>query len=118
MQVIVNALKGSYIFNSYYLQGSYFLLGLGKNYKLSTSTLSNIKPNNNTALEVAFRYSTIDLNDKNKNGGTQKDYSFALNWYITKEFKLSFNYIVAMPKDTDNYSGLLQIAQIRTLFAS
>ena len=117
MKVDVNSIDKIYSFDSFYIQGSYFIVGFGKRYKLSTSTLSNVKPNSDGALEVAFRYSTIDLNDKDEHGGSQTDYTSALNWYISKEFKVSFNYIIAMPKDTDDYDGLLQLVQVRTLFA-
>ena len=99
------------------MQGSYFLFGLGKRFKMETSTLANIKPNSDGALEVAFRYSKIDLNSKDEHGGSEINYTYGLNWYPTKEFRLSANYVVAMPKDTDDYSGRLQFFEIRTLFA-
>jgi phosphate-selective porin OprO/OprP len=106
-----------YNFNGYYAQASYFLLGKGRRYKTETSTFGKINPNNDTALEVAFRYSYINLNDKDEHGGEQTDYNFGVNWYITREFKWMFNYIMAYPNDTDDYDGLLQIWQMRLLFA-
>jgi len=113
----VDALKGIYNFDAYYLQGSYFLFGKGRRFDISDSTLSKIKPNRDGSLEFAIRYSYINLNDKNEHGGEQTDINYALNWYISKELKLMFNYIVSKPKGTDNYDGLLQIMQSRLLFA-
>jgi phosphate-selective porin OprO/OprP len=113
----VHALKDDYSFSAYYVQGSYFILGNGRRYSFDTSTLSKIKPNKDTSVELAFRYSHVNLNDKDEHGGMQTDYTYALNWYITKELKLMANYIVAQPKGTDDYDGLLQVVQARVLFA-
>lgn len=120
--VDVLALKDNYTFNAYYLQGSYFPIGKGRRYKTSNSTLGKIKPTKDGALELAFRYSYINLNDDGENGvnpehgGQQSDYNFGVNWYINSEFKMMFNYIIAEPKGTDEYDGRLQIFQMRTLF--
>ncbi|MEA3228792.1 MAG: porin, partial [Campylobacterota bacterium] len=116
VQVSLDALKDSYSFDAYYIQGSYFLLGVGRKYKFSNSTMANVKPYAQGALELAFRYSYINLNDKDEQGGTQLDYNYGLNWYISKELKATLNYVVAQPK-TESYDGLLQVLQARVLFA-
>jgi len=122
-RVQVDSLVDRYSFHGYYLEGSYFLFGDAKSYKMSSATLAKIKPYGFGALEMAFRYSKLSLIDqglsgvKPENGGSQIDYTYALNWYITNEFKASLNYIVANPKDTDDYDGLFQIVQARILFA-
>jgi phosphate-selective porin OprO/OprP len=116
-KVKVDAKKGIYNFNGYYLQGSYFLVGKGRRFKVSTSTFGKIRPNKGGAIELAARYSYINLNDKDEHGGEQTDYNFGINWYINSEFKLMFNYVMAYPKDTDDYDGMLQIFQARMLFA-
>jgi len=121
--VRVVAHKDIYTFNAFYLQGSYFIIGKGRKYKMNTSTLGKIKPVKNGALELAFRYSYINLNDDGEkainpeHGGEQSDYNFGLNWYLNNEFKVMLNYIIAEPKDTDEYDGRLHIIQLRTLFA-
>jgi phosphate-selective porin OprO/OprP len=113
----VNALKDSYTFDAYYIEGSYFVIGNGRRYKFSNSTLAKIKPNKDGALEVAFRYSYIDLNDKDESGGVESDYNFGVNWYINDKLKFMLNYVVAEPKNTDDYDGRLQILQARALFS-
>lgn len=113
----VDARKGQYDFYAYYLQGSYFILGDGRKYKTGTATLSKVKPNRDGDIELAFRYSYIDLIDKDELGGTQSDCNYGLNWYINNELKLMLNYIVAEPKNTATYNGRLQILQARALFA-
>ena len=110
-------LDESYNFDAYYVQGSYFLIGLGRAYRFKDSTLAKIKPSREGALEFAFRYSSIDLNDKDEVGGMQSDYTFGINWYVNKELKFMLNYIIAEPTSTDNYDGTTQILQARALFA-
>ena len=115
--VLTEALKDDYNFNGYYFEGSYFILGKGKRYKFGDSTLGKIRPNKDGALELAFRYSYLDLNDKDEYGGTQVDYNYGVNWYYSPQLKFMFNYIIANPSDTDDYDGRLQILQSRVLFA-
>jgi hypothetical protein len=59
----------------------------------------------------------LDLDSLDETGGSQRDYNMGINWYYNKQLRLMFNYIIAEPKDTENYSGRLQIAQARVLFA-
>jgi len=112
----VEARKGHYDFYAFYVQGSYFLLGSGKRFKMSTSTLSKIKPKKDGALEIAARYAYINLNDKDEHGGEQQDLTLGLNWYIDDKLRVSGNYILANPKETDDYDGVFQIWQARILF--
>ncbi len=112
----IDSLVDSYNFEGYYLQGSYFILGSGKKFKRSTSTLSKIKPNKDGAVELAFRYSHVDLNDKDEAGGIQDDISYGVNYYVSKELKFMLNYVLARPQ-SDRYDGQLQILQARALFA-
>ena len=117
MDSTVAAQKGDYHFYSYFLQGSYFFIGRGKRFNTKESKFSKIKTTKGGALELALRYSYINLNDKNEQGGEQTNYNFSLNWYLTTEFKVMMNYIRALPEGTDDYNGVLNIYQMRLLFA-
>ena len=117
MDSLVDAKKGSYHFYSYSLEGSYFLIGQGKRFNTKESKFSKIKTTRGGALELALRYSFINLNDKDRKGGKQSDYNVALNWYLTTEFKMMFNYIRALPQGTQDYNGVINIYQMRLLFA-
>jgi len=112
----VSAVKGDYNFYGYYLQGSYFLVGRGKRFKVSTSTMSKVKPTIDGAVELAARYAYINLNDKDEHGGQQQDLTLGVNWYIDDKLRLTANYILANPKETDDYDGIFQIWQARALF--
>jgi phosphate-selective porin len=111
----------TYNFDAYYLEGSYFLIGSGKKYKFKESVLGKVKPSLDGALEFAVRYSYINLtdtsNDKDEIGGSQTDYTMGVNWYLSKELKLTLNYIISEPTGTEEYDGRLQILQGRVLFA-
>ena len=117
MDSTVNARKGDYHFYSYFVEGSYFIIGEGKRFNAKESKFSRVKVTKDTALELALRYSHINLNDKDEHGGEQTNYNFSLNWYITPELRAMMNYIHALPKGTDDYDGALNIYQMRLLFA-
>ena len=117
MDSVVKAAKGDYHFTSYFLEGSYFFIGEGKRFNAKESKLAKVKVTKDTALELALRYSHIDLNDKDEHGGKQTDYNFALNWYLTPEFRVMLNYIRALPQGTDDYDGVINIYQMRMLVA-
>ena len=119
----VLALIDNYSFNAYYLQASYFLFGANRRYSTKEVKLKKIKPLKGGALELALRYSYINLNDEGQDqinpehGGEQTDYNLALNYYFSKEIRGMINYIIVEPKGTDDYDGRLQILQARILLA-
>ncbi|MBU0721178.1 hypothetical protein KJ877_07540 [bacterium] len=115
IQSEVDAQSDDYTFNGYYAQVGYFLFGSSKTYKQSSANFSANKIIDNE-VEIAFRYSFVDLNDKDEQGGTQKDYNFALNWYISKNLKLMANYIQAYPL-SDTYNGDFNLFQARTVIS-
>ena len=49
------------------------------------------------AWEVAARFSHLDLNDENIQGGTLTDYTVGVNWFLNPYLKCVFNWIHAMP---------------------
>ena len=115
IQSKLEALSNNYSFNGYYAQVGYFLFGSSKAFKQRSSKFSSKKIKNGD-VELGFRYSFIDLNDKDEQGGTQKDYNFAANWYINKNLKIMGNYIIACPS-SDEYNGKFNIAQARAVIS-
>ena len=116
MDSTVKAQKGEYNFYSYFVEGSYFLVGRGKRFNTKFSKFAKLKPTKDGAVEVGLRYSYVDMNDKDEQGGEQTNYNFTCNWYISPEFKVMTNYILALPKNTDDYDGVINIYQMRLLF--
>ena len=118
MDSSVNAIKNNYHFYSYFLDGSYFFIGNGKRFNTKESKFSRVKViNKNGAIELALRYSYINLNDKERQGGEQTNYNLSLNWYISTEFKIMMNYIHALPKGTKDYDGDINIYQMRFMLS-
>jgi len=91
----------------WYAQASYFLTGESRPYKVSNGTFGRVKPTSPFSLkeggwgawEVAARYSVIDLNDNNIQGGAVRDITLGVNWYLNNHTRLMANYIMS---DTDS----------------
>lgn len=107
----IDALKDDYSFDAYYLQGSYFLTKHKRKYKFSNSTITRIKPKKG-AVEVALRYSYIDLNDKDETGGEQTDMNYGINFYVNNEVRIMVNYVTSWI-DSEDYDGMLHLVQAR-----
>jgi phosphate-selective porin OprO/OprP len=99
-------------FWGFYVYAGYFITGENRKYRTSKGTLSGIKPKNNFnpfkggwgALEAAFRYSYIDLNNHNIRGGKESNFTIGLNWYPYPKTRLMFNYVHARVMDRDSPS--------------
>lgn len=85
-----------------YVMVSYFLTGENQNY--TKGIFGRITPKKNFlehgglgALETAFRFSTLDLNDGSagKFGGKEDNDTAALNWYLNAHTRVIFNYVRA-----------------------
>lgn len=113
IQSRIDAQSDDYVFDGYYAQVGYFLFGGSKSFKRGSSKFSS-KNIENGDVELGLRYSYINLNDKDEEGGTQKDYSLALNWYLNKNLKLMTNYVRAYPSSED-YDGVLNLVQARVV---
>ena len=90
-----------------YSQASYFITGESRPYDKKTGALDRLVPlrpfihehgclQGPGAWDLAARWSTIDLNNANRNGGQLTDLTAGLNWYLNGYTKLQFNYIHAM----------------------
>ena len=103
-------------FNSWYISGSYFLTGEHRAYNASEGAFGRIKLDDNFdsrggwgALELAARYSTIDLDDGPIDGGELDNITVGLNWYLNPNVRIMFNYVHADIED----SGEADIFQTR-----
>jgi phosphate-selective porin OprO and OprP len=94
-----------------YVSASWVLTGESRPYK--SGAFSNVKPKNDYgAVELAARYSTLDLNDGLTFGGKQHDWTVGLNWYLGQHFKLQANYIRAF-SDRGNLALDPKITELR-----
>ena len=104
-------------FCGWYLAASWFATGESRAYKSSVGAFSRVSPNVNFgpdgmgALELAARYSMLDLSDKNIDGGEVDDVTLAVNWYLNPNARIMFNYVNsdADVGDVDVYQTRFQI---------
>jgi phosphate-selective porin OprO/OprP len=94
--------SGSATFPSFYAQAGWILTGEHRPYNKSSAALGRIKPNHpigsrcgGGAVELAARYSWIDLNNGAITGGELSNITYGVNWYLNDFTKLQFNYISA-----------------------
>jgi phosphate-selective porin OprO/OprP len=85
-----------------YVQTGYFLTGERRPYDRQNGVFGRVRPLAPVgkcglgALEVAARYSYLNLNDDGVRGGELNDVTLGLNWYLNQYTKFQFNYIRAM----------------------
>ncbi len=84
--------------DGFYLETAYAIWGTGKKYKSSAATFAGVVPQSKKgALEVALRYSTLDLNDSGAGvlGGSADNVTLALNWYATNNVLIKLNHTIS-----------------------
>lgn len=99
---------GNLNFNGFYAYASYFITGESRPYLASEASFGRPYPKKNFDLkggwgawEVGLRYSYLDLNDKDIQGGEEKNFTAGLNWYLNPNVLFRFNYIFAHVEDSD-----------------
>jgi phosphate-selective porin OprO/OprP len=103
-------------FYGFNVQVSYFLTGEHRPYKKSAGAFDRVKVKNNFmngeggagAWELATRFSMIDLNDGNIEGGEAWTLTGAVTWYLNPSTQVKLNYIYA---NVDNTVGGSQEGQ-------
>lgn len=84
-----------------HLQAAYVLTGESRGYDFATGTLRNPKPADKCgAWEIAARYSFVNLNDQDINGGSEHNATVGLNWFVNENVRLAANYIRANIRPT------------------
>lgn len=91
-----------------YVSAGLFLTGEHRPYETSNGTWVGVEPRSPFdpardqwgALEIAARYSVLDVDAKNLDGGRGQNVGVALNWYLFDNLRVSANYIYADVKNT------------------
>lgn len=112
--------NGNYHFSAFYGTISWFITGEHKNYNSSPGVFDRVKPKKNFgfekgpgAWEIALRYSDLDLEDTDINGGELANVTAGLNWYLNPSTRFMFNYVIANLKDVGNISIFQMRFQIK-----
>ena len=85
-------------FKGWYAEASWFLTGEKAHYREGKFIRPNIE-HARGAWELAARFSSIDLNDEDVQGGTEKNLTFGVNWYSKTHWRFMGNLIKVRAKD-------------------
>ncbi len=82
-------------FDGGYVQLSWFPTGESRRYTTKRGTFLSVRPRGRWgALEVAARWSSLDLNDEDVIGGDEWNVTLGVNWYLTRMVRVMFNYVI------------------------
>lgn len=84
--------------SGYYAFVSWFVTGDMRPYKSSAGAFSRVSPDANAgdgsgAIELAARYSSLDLSDGTVDGGEVDDVTLGVNWYLNPNARIMVNYV-------------------------
>ena len=90
------------VFKGYYVYASFFLTpGDRRRYAVKSGSFGRVRPNRSVgkggmgAIEMAIRYSTLNLDGGRVQGGKLRNVTFALNWYLNAHTRVMVNYVHA-----------------------
>ena len=81
-------------FSGWYVFVSWFPTGSNRNYFSEEGIFGYPEIKSKFGeIELAARYSTLDLTDKFVRGGTEENITLGINWYISRHTRMMLNYI-------------------------
>ncbi|MBV6416378.1 MAG: Porin O [Steroidobacteraceae bacterium] len=91
-EILRDAGTGDASVGGWYVAGSWIVTGESRKYK--HGTFKGVTPNRRGgALELTARYSHLDLDDGDVRGGTERNATLGLNYYLTGHLRFMVNYI-------------------------
>jgi phosphate-selective porin OprO and OprP len=85
--------------DGFYVEAGYFITGETRPYRRAAGVFDRLSPLENYsdggsgALEVAARYSSLDLTDGTIVGGEEDNVTLAFNWYLNPNLRAGINYV-------------------------
>jgi phosphate-selective porin OprO/OprP len=77
-----------------YVLGGWVLTGQGYDYNRSSGIVRGVAvPSGGQALELAARYSVLDLNSATARGGLARDLTLGVNWYLGRNFRITGDFV-------------------------
>lgn len=107
--------SGFYLFTTWTLTGEsrYYSDGNVGDRRYNGRDLQTVRPAHAWgAVELAVRYSELDLNDGSITGGKEHDWTLGANWYLGEHLKFQANYVWAF-SDKGNLSVNPHIMELR-----
>jgi phosphate-selective porin OprO/OprP len=106
-----SAASGDPSYMAWYVEAGYYLTGEHRGYNTQFGRFDCTKvcrpflcPDccGGGAWQVALRWSTLDLDDPGRPGGTVSDITAAVNWWVNNNMRLQFNYVFADVENANN----------------
>ncbi len=89
-------------FEGWYLMASWFLTGESRHYKQRSAKFGRIRTlGDHGAVEMAARFSSLDLNDEEVEGGSSDNMTLGVNWYLNRQIRLTANMVFV---DNDRFA--------------
>jgi phosphate-selective porin OprO/OprP len=103
-------------FQGWYVLGSWFIAGGHRVYDPRSGTFDPVRPSGKWgALELAVRYSVLDLDDGPITGGEERNWTLGLNWYINRNMRVMVN-LVAAEADPNQDGDIEHLDAIQSRF--
>ncbi len=100
---------GELDFSGWYVFASWFPTGGSRNYFSNEGIFGYPDIQSKYGeLELAVRYSVLDLTDGPVKGGTEKNITLGINWYLSRKIRLMANYIIVNNDIFANADGTLE----------
>ncbi len=96
-------------FDGWYTEAAYFITGESRHYK--KGKFGSVTPHKSVgrggwgAWQVAARYSSVDLNDHDVEGGQADSFTLGVNWLPTSTLRFSANYVNVLDVDGGKHHG-------------
>ncbi len=107
-------------FSGYYVEAAYVLTGEHREYRENTGAFNGITPKHNFdgqggwgALEVALRYSSLDLDDATVRGGKLRGINTGVSWYLNPNVRILANYSISDGRTGRKTFGDMSAFQVR-----
>lgn len=103
MRADVNRTTGSdLVFSGGYIFASWFVTGESRPYSKHSGTFGRVIPKNGGALELAARYSSLNLADSSVHGGKERNITLGVNYYFNPYVRCMAEYVLI---NVDSRSG-------------
>jgi phosphate-selective porin OprO/OprP len=103
---------GDLDFSGWYFQLAYTLTGEPRPYRADRGYFDTVRPRSTVgdggrgAWEVAVRLSALDLRDGDIDGGSERNATFGVNWYMNRWLKLMGNVVKVLEVDGGPFDGV------------
>lgn len=98
-------------FDGWYAYASWFVTGESRKYEPGNGRFGRVKPKHELgdggwgALELAVRYSMLDLGDRDVQGGRERNVTVGLNWHPHSHIRLMVNYVPVVDVSGGPHAG-------------